>query len=83
MEEFETHPRGTGEVLRQLRAEREALTLQVEDQRKLLDHVQQLIKRYNLHMCEGGDCYDPYSADAQIQSAREAITQHLKGKNHG
>lgn len=34
MEDFETHPRGTGEVLLQLRAGREALEVQVEDQRK-------------------------------------------------
>lgn len=34
MQDFETHPRGTAEVLAQLRAEREALTLQVEEQRK-------------------------------------------------
>lgn len=41
MQDFETHSRGTGEVLRQLRAEREALTLQVEEQRKLLEQARQ------------------------------------------
>lgn len=36
MGDFETHPRGTIEVLRQLREEREALMSQLKDQRGLL-----------------------------------------------
>lgn len=41
MEDFEVHPRGTGEVLRQLRAEREALEVRCEEQRVILDRARQ------------------------------------------
>lgn len=37
MQDFETHPRGTGEVLRQLRAEREAMEVRCVEQRALLE----------------------------------------------
>lgn len=66
MEDFETHPRGTGEVLRQLRAEREALTLQVEEQRMLLEQAQSVLQNWT-------------STD-DLDRICDDIHQHLKGK---
>lgn len=85
MEDFETHPRGTAEVLAQLRAEREALTLQVEEQRRLLEQAQYTLKRLdNLYRFEEfvpefglDDGWRP--AGHMAWELLEDITQHLKG----
>lgn len=82
----EQHPEGTGEVLRQLRAEREALTLQVEEQRRLLEQARYTLKRLdNLYRFEefvpefGFD--DGWRPGTHLAwESLNAITQHLKGK---
>lgn len=68
----------TEEVLRQLRAELEALTLQVEEQRRLLE---QALDSHN-EFIDCGPQWGKRLMAAQLSAAESerAITQHLKGK---
>ena len=68
---YEQHPEGTGEVLRQLRAERELLTLQVEEQRRLLERAENALDTAKRTSDVSREC---------LEEAHYAITQHLKGK---
>lgn len=82
--DFETHPPGTGEVLRQLRAEREALEVRCAEQRVLLEQARCTLKRLNnLYRFEefvpefgSDDGWRP--ASHMAWALLEALDQHLK-----
>lgn len=73
MRDFETHPRGTGEVLAQLRAEREDLTIQVAEQRRLLEQAGFLCDWLMETPHQRG------SVNGAAAQLLHAITQQLKG----
>lgn len=80
MGDFEAHPRGTGEVLRQLRAEREALTFQVEDQRRLLERLMQ--RQQENYMANSQDIKDPEASE--LREVMAEVTRRFEElKRHG